>query len=131
MYHGGLMQAYWAYSGRMFFAAAISGKGGFILSPVGELIAKSTNYFNYVTAIVNLDYVVVHLDYNWERLKAMRAKYGDKAQVFDPGYLGAVLVSSEADDISAREMAREFDLELLDDYFARSLKIQAQHRQKT
>ncbi|MDO9540724.1 MAG: carbon-nitrogen hydrolase family protein [Kiritimatiellia bacterium] len=130
VYHGGLMQAYWAYSGRMFFAAAISGVGGFILSPVGEMVARSTNYFNYITATVNLDYVVAHLDFNWERLKAIRAKYGAKVQIFDPGYLGSVLVSSEADDISARDMAREFELELLDDYFARSLAVQAQHRKK-
>jgi len=131
MYHGGLMQAYWAYSGRMFFAASISGVGGFVISPVGELIAKSTNYFNYVTSTVNLDYVVAHLDENWERLKAMRAKYGAKVQVFDPGYLGAVLVSSEADGISARDMAQEFELELLDDYFARSLAVQTQHRNES
>ncbi|MBU4212098.1 MAG: carbon-nitrogen hydrolase family protein [Kiritimatiellae bacterium] len=129
-YHGGLMQAYWAYSGRMFFAAAISGIGGFILSPVGELTAKSTNYFNYVTSTVNLDYVIAHLDYNWERLSAMRAKYGSRVQIFDPGYLGSVLVSSEADDISARDMAREFNLELLNDYFARSLAVQARHRKR-
>ena len=58
----------------------------------------------------------------------MGAKYGSKVQVFDPGYLGSVLVSSEADDISARDMAQEFELELLDDYLARSLAVQAQHR---
>lgn len=130
MYHGGLMQSYWAYSVRMFLASAISGVGGFIHSPVGELVAKSTNYFNFVTAVVNLDYVVAHLDFNWERLKAMRAKYGAKVQVFDPGYLGSVLVSSEADNISARDMAREFELELLDDYLTRSLAFQEQHRKK-
>jgi len=128
MYHGGLMQAYWAYSGRMFFAASISGVGGFILSPLGELVARSTNYFNYITAAVNLDYVVAHLDYNWGKLAALRAKYGSRVQVFDPGYLGSVLVSSEADDISARDMALEFNLELLDDYFARALAVQAKHR---
>jgi len=129
-YHGGLMQSYWAYSGRMFFAAAIAGTGGFILSPVGELTAESTNYFNYVTSTVNLDYVVVHLDYNRERLAAMRAKYGQRVQIFDPGYLGSVLVSSEAEDISVRDMAREFNLELLDDYFARALEVQARHRKR-
>lgn len=128
MYHGGLMQAYWAYSGRMFFAASVSGVGGFIISPVGALVKKSTNYFNYVTAGINLDCVVAHLDFNWERLSALRAKYGAKVQIIDPGYLGSVLVSSEADNISARDMAREFELELLDDYFARSLAVQAQHR---
>jgi predicted amidohydrolase len=131
MYHGGLMQTYWAYSGRMFLAAAISSvTGGFILSPIGELVAKSTNYFNYVTADINLNYVVAHLDNNGERLSAMRAKYGSRVRIFDPGHLGSVLVSSETDEISARDMAREFGLELLDDYFARSLAIQAKYRSK-
>lgn len=128
MYHGGMMQAYWAYSGRMFFAASISGIGGYILSPVGELIAKSSNYYNYITTVINLDYVVAHLDYNWERLSAMRAKYGAGVQVIDPGYLGAVLVSSETEGMRAHDMAKEFELELLDDYFARSLAIQARYR---
>lgn len=131
MYHGNLMQAYWAYSGRMFFAAAIMGVGGFILSPLGELVRKSSNHFNFVTTVINLDYVIAHLDGNWGKLSALRDKYGSDVQIFDPGYLGSVQVSSEADNISALDMAREFDLELLDDYFARSLAAQAQRRKKS
>jgi hypothetical protein len=128
MYHGGLMQNYWAYAGRMHFAGAITGTSGTVLTPVGACAAASTNYHNYATARVNLDCAVVHLDYNWDRLKAMRAKYGPRARVADPGYLGSVLVSSETDAFTVDDLIREFGLERLDDYFARATAIQAAHR---
>jgi hypothetical protein len=128
MYHGGLMQNYWAYAGRMHFAGAVTGTGGYLVSPVGAGVAASTNYHNYATARVNLDCAVVHLDYNWERLKAMRAKYGTRARVADPGYLGSVLVSSETDEFTVDDLIREFALERLDDYFARATAIQTARR---
>ena len=102
MYHGGLMQAYWAYSCRCHFVGAIAG------------------------ANVNLDCALVHLDYNWERLRKLKAKYGPKVKITDPGCLGAVLVSSEDEKISVEEMVKEFEIELLDDYMARALA----HRHK-
>lgn len=41
--------------------------------------------------------------------------------ISDPGCLGSVLISSEHETISVDEMIKEFEIELLDDYFARSL----------
>ena len=65
MYHGGLMQAYWAYSCRAHFVAAVAGQESAIISPIGETLASTTNYFDYITAAVNLDCKVAHLDENW------------------------------------------------------------------
>jgi predicted amidohydrolase len=123
MYHGGLMQNYWAYSCRSHFVSAIAPAAcaSGILSPVGETLASSTNYFDYVSATVNLDCAVAHLDYNWERFEAMRKKYGRAALVSDPGYLGAVLISSEHAEVSIQDMVQEFGIELLDAYMARAL----------
>jgi predicted amidohydrolase len=121
MYHGGLMQAYWAYSCRAHFVGAIAGPPSAIISPVGEQIATTTNYFDFVTADVNLDCCVAHLDENWDRLAAMRRKYGPGVKVTDPGRLGVVLISSETDEATAPEMVREFEVELLDHYFDRCL----------
>jgi predicted amidohydrolase len=122
VYHGGLMQRYWAYSCRAHFIGAIGGTHpSSIISPVGEILASNTNYFDTITATVNLDCVVAHLDYNWEKLRALKAKHGRGVTVTDPGYLGSVLITSETDGLSARDMAREFEIELLDDYWARAL----------
>ena len=130
MYHGGLMQNYWAYSCRAHFAGAITGTGGYIHSPVGEPIACSTNYFNYATATVNLDCRQMHTDYNMEALSAMRKKYGPQVKVSDPGYLASVLISSESDEVSIDQMVQEFGIELLDDYFTRARARQTEARNR-
>ena len=123
MYHGGLMQQYWAYSCRSHFVGAIAGRAtpSQIRNPLGNVVASNTNYFDCAVATVNLDCTLVHLDENWGRLRAMKAKYGPKVKVTDPGLLGSVLIASEHETISIDEMIEEFKLERLDDYLARSL----------
>lgn len=121
MYHGGLMQSYWAYSCRSHFIGCIAGPPNSVISPVGEIIAAGTNYFDYVTAAINLDCCVVHLDYNWEKLRQLKQKYGPKIRVRDPGFLGSVLLSSETEEFTVKEVVREFEIELLDDYMKRAL----------
>ena len=125
MYHGGLMQQYWAYSCRAHFVGCIHGVQNNIISPVGEVIASSTNYFHYVTATVNLDCAVAHLDFNGGKFRAMREKYGPKVRVHDPGFLGSVLISSETDELTVDDLVAEFEIELLDDYWTRSLADRA------
>lgn len=115
------MQAYWAYSCRCHFVGAVAGLPCEIRTPLGEVIASNSNYFDYVVATVNLDCRLVHLDYNWNRLKALKAKYGPKVTIEDPGCLGSVLVTSEHEAISVEQMIQEFDIELLDDYMQRAL----------
>ena len=123
MYHGGLMQAYWAYSCRCHFVGAIAGRGTFseIRDPLGRVVASTTNYFDYAVATVNLDCALAHLDYNWERLRKLKARYGPKVDISDPGCLGSVLITSHYPETTVDEMIREFDIELLDDYFDRAL----------
>lgn len=120
MYHGGLMQAYWAYSCRTHLVTAIRNAPSGIVSPVGTPVATTTNYFHYVTAVVNLDCVLTHLDFNWPKLTAMKKKYGPNVRVFDPGFLGSVLISSESDEFTCDDLVTEFGLERLDDYLQRS-----------
>lgn len=120
LYHGGLMQNYWAYSCRTHFASAVAGLQSMVISPVGEVIASSTNYFDYATAVINLDCMVIHLDCHWEKLKAMKMRYGPKVKVTDPGYLGAVLIACETDEFNIHDIKKEFQFELLNDYLIRS-----------
>ncbi|WP_206611015.1 carbon-nitrogen hydrolase family protein [Mariniphaga sediminis] len=122
MYHGGLVQSNWAYSCRSFFVSSC----GFttlpseVRNPLGEIVASSTNYFHYAVTTINLDSRLVHLDYNWDKLSAVKEKYGRAVTITDPGKLGAVLITSEHESVSVNQMIKEFDIELLDDYFNRS-----------
>jgi len=122
MYHGGLMQSYWAYSCRSYFVGCIAGLPNTIISPVGEVIVTGSNYFDYITETVNLDYCVAHLDENLDKFKAVKVKYGSKVKIVDPGYLGAVLILSETDEFTIADIIREFEIELLDEYILRSLE---------
>ena len=47
---------------------------------------------------MNLDCEVFHLDLNRPKMKAAKAKYGHKLRRHDPGFPGAVLLSSETDE---------------------------------
>lgn len=120
MYHGGLMQGYWAYACRSYFAGAVSGAPCTIVTPLGEVAASSTNYYSFVTARVNLDYAVLHIDENDAKFPDIKRKYGPAVVIHDPGYLGCVLMTSESADFTADDIVAEFGLERLDEYFARA-----------
>ena len=129
VYHGGLMQVYWAYSCRCHFVSAIGGAGNtpsHIICPIGRTLASTTNYCDFVTTTVNLDCCIVHLDYHGQKLTAIKKKYGPEVRIDDPGRLGSVLISSESDERTVSEIAAEFELTLLDDYFERALRAQAE-----
>ncbi len=123
MYHGGdVVQGNWAYSCRAYFVGAIAPKPcpSQIRNPFGEVIATTTNYFDFVVKTVNLDYCLAHLDFNWEKLYALKSEYGEEVEIYDPGFVGSVMITSNTTK-SAFELAKEFDIELLDEYFERSL----------
>jgi predicted amidohydrolase len=121
-FHGGILQNYFAYDTQSYLACAIGFARipGGIISPVGERIAETTTYYNFVTEIINLDYAVCHLDCNMAKIQAAREKYGSKIKLCDPGHLGAVLLTSETDEFTIQDVINEFDIELLDSYLERS-----------
>ena len=127
MYHGGLMQRVWAYECRAHFVGAIAGCECTIIDPLGELLARSTNYYHWITHEVNLDCVLAHLDYNNAKFRALKQRYGRGVTITDPGYLGCVKITSELDGLSVQDMVAEFDIELLDAYWERALAHRDAH----
>lgn len=127
MYHGGLVQREWAFHCRSYFAGAVAGLPCTLIDPLGEEIARTTNYFHHLSVPINLDYRVIHLDFNWKGLRAAKEKYGPEVRISDPGYLGAVLLSSESERFTAADVVREFVLEEFDDYLERSRQCRREH----
>lgn len=124
LFHGGPLQAHWAYTCRAHFAAAVAGLPSAIRNPTGQPVATTTNYRHFVTAAVNLDCKLAHLDFNGEKLAALKRAYGREVTIYDPGLLGSVLVSSENERRTAAELFEEFAIEPLDAYLARSRAYQ-------
>lgn len=120
-YHGGIMQQHWAYMARAYFVSCIFGtQTANVINPVGEIIAESSNYYHYLTARINLDYQVVHLDHNWEKLRQMKEKYGQSVDMRTPYGLGCVLLTNNGDGTMA-DIVNEFAMETWDAYYARSV----------
>jgi predicted amidohydrolase len=125
LFHGGLQQAWWAFSCRCHFVGAVTHDAGpsQIRNPHGHVLATTTNYVDYVTATVNLDCKLVHLDENREKLVALKEKYKTQVDINDPGLFGSVLVTSESGTVDVNHMLGEFNIEVLDDYLQRSLRF--------
>jgi len=51
----------------------------------------------------------------------VKAKYGPGVTISAPGYVGAVLLSSNLDDVTSADMVKEFKIELWDEYYKRSV----------
>lgn len=117
MYHGGITQFEWAYQLRAYFAGAICNNQSRIINPFGETVATTTNYQNYITGRVNMDFTLAHIDRNREKFRRAKEKYGDQLIIHDPGYVGAVMLTYEGTDRTVMDIIREFDIMLLDDYF--------------
>ena len=121
MYHGGVAQSIWAYTCRAHFIGSVYRQTpSEIRNPMGAVISSSTNYFDFAIARINLDCALVHLDYNWEKLTALKEKYGKDVNISDPGELASVLVTSDHSTITVDQMLSEFGIERLDDYLNRA-----------
>jgi len=84
------------------------------------VVAQTTNYTNYVTGIVNLDYQLCHLDGNRPKFMAAKKKYKTDLTIYDPGYVGSVMLTCENPDMNVQDIIDEFEIERLDTYLDRS-----------
>ncbi len=128
MYHGGLVQNWWALDLRAFFAGSVyRGTPCSIIDPQGTTLAESNNYQPWATARINLDFEVIHLDKNQARYQDIHRKYGDQVRIATAGQVGTSVLYSESQERTAREVVEEFGLIPLDEYFDWSRQLRRQH----
>jgi len=128
MYHGGLVQNWWALDLRSFFAGAVyRGAPCTIIDPQGTTLAESNNYVPWAAARVNLDFEVIHLDKNGAHYGKIHRKYGDEVRLVTAGKVGTSVLYSESPKRSAAEVVAEFGLVRLDEYFNWSRQLRVEH----
>lgn len=121
-YHGGIKQQLWAYSCQSHLIGAIGGptRPGVIMAPNGRILAETTEYTQTLVYRLNLDCRHVHLDFNFEKLEAMKRKYGSSVEIDDTGHLGSVLVRNFREDCTTDDLLQEFEMENVEDYLKRA-----------
>ncbi len=118
----GLAEAFFAYNAHSYLVSACPfGMASAVISPVGETVVASSAFTSVAVATVNLDFLLAHGDGNGSRFPLIRAKYADLVRIHTPGNLGAHLITVEAEDLSAGDIVKEFDLEPLDSFLDRAM----------
>lgn len=120
MYHGGHVQAAWAYETRAFFAGAVKDCQSEIRDPLGRVLASANGYSLIARTRIDLDRIVVHLDGNQDRFPAILRAWGAGVRIEAAADLGVALVTCLRDDRTVADLIREFALVPLDDYLEAS-----------
>ncbi len=128
MYRGGLQARALAYELRSFVVTSIASELGLIIDRAGRIIKEST-YETLAVAPINTNSVAMHMDFNWTKMDAMLAKYG-QALTFDYHTREAFVVIESARDLDIEAIIKEFQLEPADAYFDRSRRLRAEMLEK-
>jgi predicted amidohydrolase len=120
MYLGGLQTRIWAHDYSVFIASACTSYGAMLVDPLGRVIATSQPYEPVVTRRLNLDVVVLHLDYNHTKFTALKERYGQAIEIDISSPEGKCMLISHSHEVSAKEIVEEFGLEPLRNYFERA-----------
>jgi len=91
-----------------------------VVDPAGGVMRCENYYQPTFTVRVNTNCKVLHLDYNRAKFPAIVKKYGSRISIRNAGRVGTVTLASNDPDLPVEEVIREFALETLDDYLARS-----------
>ena len=123
----GFIKNFFAFDTRSYFVSSC----GYdcpaeIIDPMGTTLKKTTNHYNYIVETLNLDYAIVHLDLNWEKIRAAREKY-PQLEIRDVGFIGIVMFVYHGTDTSAKDILKEFDIRSADEYFAASREYREEY----
>ncbi|MEI7835632.1 MAG: carbon-nitrogen hydrolase family protein [Planctomycetota bacterium] len=127
MWPGGRMLARWAIEFGFYMGAAYSGRSTFVdivgreLASVARCTSDVTGSAPLVTATLDLDRRLLHHDFNLEPMKRLFAAHGPTAAHAEWIPEECLLVfGSRLPGVSSDELIREFGLETMRDYLART-----------
>jgi hypothetical protein len=106
LYHGGLMQRWWAYHVGAHFIGVPAGQPASIIAPGGQVLAQG---MGAITRTINLDCVLVK--YEEEKIRALQLQYGSWVTISKTGVFQQTLLTSKLPERTAKELFLEFGLE--------------------
>ncbi len=129
-FRGGKMVPALAMKNQCFFASAVPEEGGVIVDPLGRTLAESSRYGRIIFSRINLDSQIVHIDFNIDRVRRLKEKYGPLVKVETASPEAVYFLTSLHPDKSIGEMMREFKIDTRDAYLDRARSVRQQHLPK-
>ncbi|HHT28395.1 MAG TPA: carbon-nitrogen hydrolase family protein [Firmicutes bacterium] len=122
-YEGGrqLLQA--ALQNNVYIVSAHRGGIGYVVDKSGTLLQKGSRTQPVVVRNLNLDRQILHIDYNWRRLKEISTKYGAAIHIDFYQAEGIMALESLTDAVTVDDLIKEYDLETNLQYLDRSRRL--------
>lgn len=117
---GGLLLSCRAIQTKSYIVSAVLDEFGVFVDPLGRILYRSSRYSPVITLELNLDYEVLHIDYNYLKLKKVKEKYGSGVNIIVSRPEAVLILESRLRDKSAKDIMEEFGLEDRDRYLERS-----------
>lgn len=111
-----------AYENQFFIVSSTPGENSVIVDPLGRKLAESSMYGKIIFSKINLDFKIVHIDHNIEKVANLKKKYKEYVKIEVASPEAVYFLSSFHPEISIEEMVKEFEIETLDEYLLRSRK---------
>ena len=124
MYPGGKQIISWALDYGIYIVSSIGGEGNsVIVDPLGRLLLESSRYSPIICKTINLDYEILHLDYNFSKLEKIKEKYGNLIEIEVSRPEAIFMMTSYLKEKTVKDIIREFGLETRKEYFARANRV--------
>jgi predicted amidohydrolase len=120
MYRGGQQLINWAYQLRCFMVSATPTEHSRIVDPLGRVLGDSSNYQPIISRRINLDYAVVHIDYNETPVKQAKQQLGPRLEVAVASPEGLYMLINHDSDTTIDQTLSQFGIEPLEAYYARA-----------
>lgn len=123
MFRGGLILSIWAFKLGVWIVSSTPGEMSAVVDPLGRVQALSWNYNRIISKVINLDYAVMHIDYNHAKWDGIKAKYGSGVEIDVSAPEGVFCLYSHMTDVTVDDLIKEFGLERREDYFERANRV--------
>ncbi len=127
MFPGGFLLRMRAIQYGVHIVSARAGEGSMIIDPLGRVLTISSDYSKVICRTINLDCKVLHLDYNYNKFKEIKRKYGSGVELDVIRPEAFFLLVSKLDGVTANDIIDEFKLETREEYYRRSKAIRKKH----
>lgn len=125
MYRGSLQLRAWALELGCYLVSAIAAELGMIVDLTGQVL-KTSHQDVVIAQQINLNRRLLHMDYNWDKMDEILAKYGPEVSFDYAAPEGRFALGCRRPGLSVEDLIDEFGLERLEDYWARCLRVREQ-----
>ncbi len=110
-YPGGFQLRMYAHLHAYYVVSATREPAAMIVNPVGEVVARTDRYTNFIVRDVNLDFLVAHSDYNKQIPALVAREYANRVNVRTYPDEGKIFFEPADPSVTIAQLCEQFGIE--------------------